>query len=473
MACCSCCCCKTSSPGSTADSGGSVRDSGGSVRDSGGSVRDSGGSVRDAGALRDDGLIVASSGPSNGSVRRPGRAHSEARRNDWPHPVAQSRLRPETADLFAPTAAIVTVFDRREAKPVRVVRGTGFRAAPPDPRDYSLPALASIASSRSGGAELEYHRRALDVVRKALRWMAKELDRQSQDGKRAGGKKLPLEALLDGEEAHLRDSCNLLESEWFSPVEDQGLLGSCAAQAVVALAEYTQFRQRGRRRDLSRSFLYKVARNLQGLRGDSGVDIRSALKALVAFGVPPEEWWPYDVEGFDDEPDAFTFGHARSFKGVTYARLDRGQGLGKDTLDWTRASLQSGCPVAFGFLMPDTIVDVEPRIDPRTGRFAVIPWTDPTRDRIAGAHAVLAVGYDDTVVTSGAMRAPSGKARGGDVLTKAGHGKHAEARGALLIRNSWGRNWGDDGHAWLPYEYVTQDYATDFWTLLQGEWLDL
>ena len=68
-------------------------------------------------------------------------------------------------------------------------------------------------------------------------------------------------------------------------------------------------------------------------------------------------------------------------------------------------------------------------------------------------HAVVAVGYDDNrVITNLSCK--------------------TETKGALLIRNSWGKTWGEDGYGWLPYEYVLNGLALDFWSLLDMRWID-
>jgi C1A family cysteine protease len=82
-----------------------------------------------------------------------------------------------------------------------------------------------------------------------------------------------------------------------------------------------------------------------------------------------------------------------------------------------------------------------------------IPWHCPG-EKIEWGHAVVAVGFDDGFTIRN-TQCPKVK-----------------TTGAMLIRNSWGKNWGDGGYGWLPYEYVLNNEALDFWSLLSMEWVD-
>lgn len=128
----------------------------------------------------------------------------------------------------------------------------------------------------------------------------------SKTGGSAAKKKLP-------------NSVSLIQ--WFSPVEDQGELGSCTANAAVGLVEYFERRAFGKHIDASRLFLYKATRNLMNEKGDTGAFLRSTMGALVLFGVPPEEYWPYKIASFDKEPSAFCYAFAQSYQPLSYYRL--------------------------------------------------------------------------------------------------------------------------------------------------------
>ena len=53
---------------------------------------------------------------------------------------------------------------------------------------------------------------------------------------------------------------------WCSPIENQGQLGSCTANAGVGIVEYFERRAFGNYIDASRLFLYKVTRDLMAYR---------------------------------------------------------------------------------------------------------------------------------------------------------------------------------------------------------------
>ncbi len=227
--------------------------------------------------------------------------------------------------------------------------------------------------------------------------------------------------------------------QWCSPIEDQGALGSCTANAGMGILEYFERRAFGRYLDASRLFLYRATRNLLGWTGDTGAYLRTTMKAMALFGAPPEQYWPYRIQQFDTEPPAFCYAFAENYKAIRYFRLDPAGRPANHVLDSIRTNLAAGLPSMFGF----TVYTSMPRIG--DGRVD-IPF--PQRgESVRGGHAIVAVGYDD-------------------------NRKIGAHKGALLIRNSWGTAWGDKGYGWLPYEYVLRGLAVDFWSLVRADFIN-
>jgi len=234
--------------------------------------------------------------------------------------------------------------------------------------------------------------------------------------------------------------------QWCSPIEDQGNLGSCTANAGAGLVEYFMRKSCGEHIDVSRLFLYKATRNLLGWTGDDGAYIRTAIGALVLFGVPPDEYWPYDESQFNAEPSAFCYAFADNFKAINYYRLD-GPGTTKPALiTKIKTHLVAGLPSMFGFTTYTSIDEA----DKNGGR---ISFPSP-KEKSDGGHAVMAVGYDDLMLITNPFD------------------KKVSTKGAFLIRNSWGTSWGNHGYGWLPYEYVLRELAMDWWSILKSEWVD-
>lgn len=233
---------------------------------------------------------------------------------------------------------------------------------------------------------------------------------------------------------------------WCSPIEDQQDLGSCTAHAAAGIVEYYEKRAFGKHIDASRLFLYKTTRNLMQVSGDTGAWLRETMGALVLCGVPDEKYWPYKTKDFDKEPGGFVYALAENYSTIKYFSHDP---KGSDTpaeavLASIKDYLAAGIPSMFGFWGFQSFEDTD------------IPGNIPypcKGENTQWGHAVVTVGYDDNrIITNLSCK--------------------TETKGALLIRNSWGKNWGEGGYGWLPYEYVLNGLALDFWSLLDMRWID-
>ncbi|HEX8697544.1 MAG TPA: LamG-like jellyroll fold domain-containing protein [Myxococcaceae bacterium] len=217
----------------------------------------------------------------------------------------------------------------------------------------------------------------------------------------------------------------------FPEVYDQGALHSCTACAAAAAIHYDMRRQ-GRADAFlpSRMFLYFNQRKMAGTLSldpvhGKPVEMIDCLRSARASGVCPEELWPYNPRQLDLRPSAEAYAFASQHRALAYLRV-------RQELAYLKACLAQGYPFLFGARIFSPFLGAQVR---QTGQ---VPMPS-ARDRLLGAHALLAVGYDD-------------------------------ARQAFIVRNSLGKGWGDGGHAYLPYAYMTEPHLTfDHWILTWAE----
>ena len=231
------------------------------------------------------------------------------------------------------------------------------------------------------------------------------------------------------------------------PVVDQGPLNACTAHAAVALMNLVQAHLNKRVFVGSRMFLYKVSRSLLSMTGDSGAYLRTAVGALALFGLPPEKYWAYDPERLDAEPTGFCYQLGQKYRASSYFRVDSAGVPPEAVVSRIKGLLQQGLPSMVGY-----IVYFGAEFQARASGGIPLPLDT---DLKVGGHALMICGYDDAkVITNSSTNGPT-------------------STGAFEIQNSRGTGWGEQGFGWLPYDYFHKTLATDVWSVINMDWVDL
>lgn len=207
-------------------------------------------------------------------------------------------------------------------------------------------------------------------------------------------------------------------------VYDQGALGACTGNGLggcIAFLRYADPKLPDW--NPSRLFIYYNERALEGtIKQDAGAQIRDGIKVLASQGAPSEDLWPYVIKKFASKPPLKAYTEAAKHKPLSYYRVDWSK------LDEIKTCLAAGFPICFGFTVYDAFESEE------VAKSGILPM--PGKDeRALGGHCVDLWGYDDA--------------------TQMG-----------LVRNSWGKAWGQGGYFWMPYAYLTSpDLSDDFWSI--------
>lgn len=211
-----------------------------------------------------------------------------------------------------------------------------------------------------------------------------------------------------------------------SAVEDQGQLGSCTANAAAGALEFLELKdgKSVKFADISRLFIYYNERAIEGtIDQDAGAQIRDGVKSLNKTGAAAEKLWPYVTSKFKQKPTAAAFKDAGKRKISSYGRIT--------TLYAMKACLAAGFPFIFGFSVYELFESAQVA---KTG----ILDLPASGEQLLGGHAVLCVGYDDS-------------------------------SDRVIVRNSWGKSWGQAGYFTMPYAYISNDnLADDMWTIRKG-----
>jgi len=214
-------------------------------------------------------------------------------------------------------------------------------------------------------------------------------------------------------------------NEYNIPVFDQKDVGSCTANGTIFC--YTQLGCSLKRPMiiLSRLLNYYMTRTRYEYvapNDDSGAQVRNAVKCLAKYGSCLEAYWPYDPNPsvrFAIKPSLQATKDATNHMLLTYSSVRSLQEL--------KQAITTNHAVVGGFTCFDNLYDDSVA---KTGVILA-----PTNNNyVIGGHCVAFTGYDDK-------------------------------KQLLKFRNSWGKTWGNKGSGFLPYSYIAQGLATDFWMM--------
>lgn len=173
--------------------------------------------------------------------------------------------------------------------------------------------------------------------------------------------------------------------------------------------------------ELSRLFVYAMARILNGdLDKDEGTFIRSAFEAGNKFGICEETLWPYQTSKVFTSPSLMAQRRARGHKLHSYYRI---KSNGAARVEDAIKALRAHKPIVFGTGIDDSF-----------GKAKTDPVSIP-KGKIIGGHAMVVVGYTG---------------------------------GNFIVKNSWGRSWGDHGYWYMTPEYFAWNETSDIWVPTLG-----
>ncbi len=206
---------------------------------------------------------------------------------------------------------------------------------------------------------------------------------------------------------------------YLPPIYDQGQLGSCTGNAIAAAYEFSTMAQRPECYMPSVLFIYYNERLLENtVDRDVGAVISDGIKTIAQYGVSPELYWPYDVAKFHIKPPEEAYKAALRHKSVLSTPVDL-------NLTTVLKTLSDGFPIIVGIQL---FLSFDGEHVAKTG-YVPMP---KEHEFSKGGHAVLIVGF-------------------------------ASDSNHFIVRNSWGEEWGDEGHFYLPADYIR--YMSDAWII--------
>lgn len=206
--------------------------------------------------------------------------------------------------------------------------------------------------------------------------------------------------------------------QFFSPVKDQGPIGSCTTFAITSIYEYLLKKNKAEDPDLSERFVFYNT-NVRSNQTDEGATFRSVIDAISQYGICNEDDCPYstDMEVVKAEPSEDAFQKAQNHKIVEAKMVE----VNHKSIT---SALTQGYPVAISLKLYNSFGS-------GYEGYELLP---PQEEIDAGEymnHAMVVCGY-------------------------------SEEDRIYIVRNSWGKRFGDNGYCYIPFSYIDNPELNSF-----------
>lgn len=217
------------------------------------------------------------------------------------------------------------------------------------------------------------------------------------------------------------------EIDWreFAPaIRNQGQVGACTGFTAAGAHEFLQMKTDPLTVfNPSAYFAYYSARELEGTTGrDAGATIRDVVKGIGKKGICTEQLWPSsNAKTALVKPSDEAVKDGELHQVLQYSRVIQ-------TLDLLKSCIAARYPLCFGVMVYESFQTAKVK---KTG---VIPIPNK-KEKLLGGHALWSCGYSDK-------------------------------NEWFIVANSWGKEFGDKGYVYIPYDYLCNSkLASDFWQL--------
>lgn len=223
------------------------------------------------------------------------------------------------------------------------------------------------------------------------------------------------------ERAQKFDWRNIKNSNYVSPIRNQGICGSCVAFAMAGALEIQNNIASGvpgMNSTLSAEALFACGG--ASCKGSLGPD--TAIKFLKSQGVPDEACAPHQMGATGQEMSCSSIcsdSDSRSLKLSDYSRPSNGSA--HYDINAVKEAVKRGPLVSLMRIYSDVLAY-------KGGVYRHVS------DDFVGAHAVVIVGFDDT-------------------------------KKAWIIKNSWGTLWGDNGFGYIAYDDLDTAVGMATWSM--------